>query len=223
MISTAEIITRIVIGAILGGIIGFERHVHGRAAGFRTHLLVCMAMVLIMIVSEYYHHLSVWDSSYVRVDPIRLAAGAITGIGFIGAGVIVKIGFNVQGLTTAACLWIVAAIGLAIGSGLYAAGVVSFGITLLALWLMRVVEETMPGLAYRYMTIVMEGTGDENALTSTVRQCGAAISRLDYGRDLERKELTFDLTISFRDETCPRRILDGISALQAVKKVSIRS
>lgn len=95
MLSETEIIIRLLLGAVLGGIIGFERQVHGRQAGFRTQLLVCVASVLVMIVSEYYHHLSYMNPSYVRVDPGRIAAGAITGIGFIGAGAILKMGITI--------------------------------------------------------------------------------------------------------------------------------
>ncbi|MDP3259539.1 MAG: MgtC/SapB family protein [Thermodesulfovibrionales bacterium] len=130
MLSETEIIIRLLLGAVLGGVIGFERQVHGRQAGFRTQLLVCVASVLVMIVSEYYHHLSYMNPSYVRVDPGRIAAGAITGIGFIGAGAILKMGITIQGLTTAACLWMVSAVGLAIGAGLYVAGVAASALTL---------------------------------------------------------------------------------------------
>lgn len=223
MIGYPEILLRLLLGAVLGGIIGFERYSHGRAAGVRTQLLVCVASVLIMTVSEYYHYLSVWDPSYVRIDPARLAAGAITGVGFLGAGVIVKTGLNVQGLTTAACLWIVSAIGLSIGSGLYSAGIAGFVITFLALWLLRLAEDKMPKLSYRFMNVVMEGKGDEESISSVIRRCGAGISRMDYERDLERREATYDITISFRDENAPRSILNEVSTLPSVKKVAIRS
>lgn len=223
MITNTEILIRLLLGAIVGGIIGFERSTHGRAAGFRTHLLVCVAGVLIMTVSEYYHYLSLWDPSYIRVDPARLAAGAITGVGFLGAGVIVKSGLNVQGLTTAACLWIVSAIGLSIGSGLYTAGLASFVITYLSLWLLRRVEDRMPRLSYKFMTIVVEGLGDEEPIRSAIEKCGASVSRIDYERDLRRSESTFSITISFREGSCPKRILDNVSSLPVVKKVSITS
>lgn len=221
MISYPEIILRLLIGAVFGGIIGFERHTHGRAAGFRTHLLVCVASVLVMMVSEYYHYLSLWDPSYVRADPGRIAAGAITGVGFIGAGVIVKMGFNVQGLTTAACVWIVSVIGLSIGSGLYVAGTTGFVITYVALWLLRMVEDKMPGLSYKFMTVVMKGSGDEESIVSVVKKCGAAISNMDYARNLEQQESTFNLTISFKDGACPKKILDDTSSLPSVKRVVI--
>jgi putative Mg2+ transporter-C (MgtC) family protein len=223
MITTAEMIIRLLLGAIIGGIIGFERSTHGRAAGFRTHLLVCVAGVLIMTVSEYYHYLSLWDPSYIRIDPARLAAGAITGVGFLGAGVIVKSGLNVQGLTTAACLWIVSAIGLSIGSGLYVAGLASFVITYLSLWLLRRVEDKMPRLSYKFLTVVMEGRGDEEAIRAAIQKCGASVSLVDYERDLGRSESTFNITVSIKDKDCPKKILDDVSSLPLVKKVVISS
>lgn len=223
MITTTEMIVRLLLGAVFGGIIGFERSTHGRPAGFRTHLLVCVASVLIMIVSEYYHYLSLWDPSYVRVDPARLAAGAVTGVGFLGAGVIVKMGLNVQGLTTAACLWIVSAIGLSIGSGLYAAGVVSFVITYLALWLLRIVEDRMPRLTYKFMTVVMKEEGDEEAITSAIRKYDSTISSINYEKDIEKRESSFDITITLTEKTSVKKILDEVASLQNVKRVGIRS
>lgn len=211
------------LGAAIGGIIGFERSTHGRSAGFRTHLLVCVASVLIMIVSEYYHYLSLWDPSYVRIDPARLAAGAVTGVGFLGAGIIVRTGLNVQGLTTAACIWMVSAIGLAIGSGLYTAGLVSFVITYLSLWLLRMIEDRMSRLSYKFMTVVMEGTGDEEAIRAAIRKCGASVSSVNYERDMERLFTAFTITISFKETGCPKKILDELSSLPAAKKVVISS
>ncbi|MCL5023945.1 MAG: MgtC/SapB family protein [Nitrospirae bacterium] len=223
MISTYEIIMRLLIGAIFGGIIGFERSTHGRPAGFRTHLLVCVASVLIMIVSEYYYYLSLIDPSYIRIDPVRLAAGAVTGVGFLGAGVIIKTGLSVQGLTTAACLWVVSAIGLAVGSGLYIAGTVGFVITYLSLWLLRMIEDRMPRLSYKFLHVVMHGEGDEEAVTSVVGKHNSTISNINYERDLEKEECVFDITIASRDRLSAGRILREISSVQNVKKVAIRN
>lgn len=223
MIETPEMIIRLLIGAVLGGIIGFERSAHGRPAGFRTHLLVCVASVLIMIVSEYYHYLSFMDTSYIRVDPARLAAGAITGVGFLGAGVIIKTGVNVQGLTTAACLWIVSAIGLSIGSGLYTAGIASFVITFMTLWLFRLIEDKMLRLSYRFMTVIMGEGGDVDAVTTVIRKYRSTVSGIDYERDMEKAESTYLITIALRDRALIRKILDEVSLLQSVKRVAIRS
>lgn len=223
MITNSDIIIRLLLGSLLGGIIGFERQTHGRPAGFRTHLLVCVGSVLIMTVSEYYHFLSHNDPSYIRIDPARLAAGAITGVGFLGAGVIIKTGVSVQGLTTAACLWIVSAIGLAIGSGLYVAAITSFIITFFSLWLLRTLEVKMPGLSYKFMTVVMKGAGDEEAISSVVKKYGAKISSINYERDIEKMESVFNITIAIKDAMSIKKILNDACALPAVKKVEIRS
>ena len=124
---TADIL-RLLLASFLCGLVGIEREVHGRAAGFRTHLLVGVAACLMMIVSEYFFksYGSLSDTLAVRTDPARVAAQIVVGIGFLGAGVIIKSGRMVRGLTTAACLWMAAGIGMAVGAGLYApAGIVT--------------------------------------------------------------------------------------------------
>ncbi len=223
MITNLEIVIRLLLGAILGGAIGFERHLHGRPAGFRTHLLVCVASVLLMTVSEYYHHLSVINSSYVRIDPARLAAGAITGMGFLGAGVIIKSGATVHGLTTAACLWIVSAIGLAVGSGLYVAAGASFFITFLVLWILRKVETRVPRQEFKFMTVVVKKDTDEEVLMAAVTRHGTAISNVNYDFDLVKEESTYNLTIALKNRKFLRKTLGEVAALPFVKRVAVRS
>jgi putative Mg2+ transporter-C (MgtC) family protein len=122
-------------GAILGGVIGFERERHNkRIAGFRTHILVSVGSALIMLTSIYIFE------AYGKItpaDPARIAAGVITGIGFLGAGTIIRSGESVKGLTTAASLWTVSGIGLAVGCGFYSAGCVAAVIVLATLYLLR--------------------------------------------------------------------------------------
>src|ERR1700693_5181797 len=114
------IVVRLLAALAIGGMIGLERSLHGRAAGFRTHSLVCLASALLMLVSVYQMH---WMTEVpldtIRADPTRMAQGIITGIGFLGAAVIFKEGLSVRGLTTAASIWITAAIGILIGIGFY--------------------------------------------------------------------------------------------------------
>lgn len=112
-ISIAGILGRLILAVALGGLVGVEREIHGRAAGFRTHILVCTGAALVMLVSIY--GFPTWSNS----DPGRLAAQVVSGIGFLGAGTILREGASVRGLTTAASLWVVAGIGLAVGSGFY--------------------------------------------------------------------------------------------------------
>lgn len=112
-----EFICRLILAAILGGIIGYERESHSKEAGLKTHILVCVGATLIMIVSQY-GFFSVLGT-HVIVDPSRIAAQVISGIGFIGAGIIFKDNSSIKGLSTAAGIWCVTAVGLVIGSGMY--------------------------------------------------------------------------------------------------------
>lgn len=137
MVSEMSILIRILISALLGGIIGMEREVHRHEAGLRTHILVCLGSTLIMLTSTY-----VFDiyKDIGVIDPSRIAAGVITGIGFIGAGAIMRYGMVVKGLTTAATLWVASAVGLAIGCGFYFAGICTTIVVLFVLLFLRKFE-----------------------------------------------------------------------------------
>lgn len=130
-----------------GGLIGLERSYHGRPAGFRTHTLVCMASSLLMLLTVYQVELlPTLPLETVRVDPTRMAQGIMTGIGFLGAGVIMKERLTIRGLTTAASIWITAAIGILIGTGFYFAAAVATLLALGALSLFRWIEKVLPSL-----------------------------------------------------------------------------
>ncbi len=129
MLAEMELVTRLVIAVVIGALIGFEREKDGNPAGFRTHILICVGATLFTILSFEFTGAS---------DPSRIAAGIVTGIGFLGAGAIFKEDDRVRGLTTAADLWVLAAIGLAIGIGYYAAAIATAIIVLAALILKRI-------------------------------------------------------------------------------------
>jgi len=128
--------------SLLSGLIGIEREVHGRAAGFRTHLLVGLATCLMMIVSQYFFEKygGLSSQGVLRLDPARVAAQIVTGIGFLGAGVIIKSGEVVRGLTTAACLWMVAGIGMAVGIGLYLPALIVTAVAMFNLVFLKQIE-----------------------------------------------------------------------------------
>jgi len=222
MIPTTEIIIRLVLGGIIGGLIGFEREVHGRAAGFRTQLLVCVAAVLIMVTSEnYYYYIRDLDPS-LRIDPARLAAGALIGIGFLGAGVIIKSGYAVRGLTTAASIWIVSAIGLAIGGGLYLEGVVTAAITIIALTVLRVVERKITGLRFKTVSIstpLMEDT--EDTIASIITNCSFNIHTINYEKDRERKEITYHFAVSTRNRNNIRQLFNSLNSQEFINTLKI--
>lgn len=137
MLTDLQIIARLVLTVFLSGLIGLERQLHRRTAGLRTHILVSLGSCLIMLTSLY-----VFDiyKGIANPDPARIAAGVITGIGFLGAGTIIRDNEGVRGLTTAASLWVVAGIGLAIGCGFKKAAIYTTVIALIVLFFLRFVE-----------------------------------------------------------------------------------
>ena len=137
-----EYMVRLVLSALLGGLIGLERERHGRAAGFRTHLLMSMGSCLAMIISqETARAFEVANyTGVMRVDPGRIASYVMAGMGFLGAGVIVHYRMRVSGLTTAACLWVTAAVGLAVGGGFYLYSITATVIALFALMILKYAE-----------------------------------------------------------------------------------
>jgi putative Mg2+ transporter-C (MgtC) family protein len=132
-------LARLSLAAVLGGAIGFERELRDREAGLRTHLLVCLGSALFTIVSAYgFREFLTSGDQVIRADPTRIAAQIVTGIGFLGAGAIIRQGLSVRGLTTAATLWVSAAIGIAAGAGYYSGAVLGTVVTLIALWPLRI-------------------------------------------------------------------------------------
>ncbi|SMP67323.1 MgtC/SapB family protein [Anoxynatronum buryatiense] len=150
MISTTELILRLVLSAVIGGFIGMEREANNRPAGLRTHVLVTVGSALIMLLSMYgFTHLTAAD----RGDPARLAAQVVSGIGFLGAGTILRTENKVSGLTTAASLWVCGGIGLAIGNGFYLGGLVTAVVVLFTLRSLGVLEKKFFKKKYRVLII----------------------------------------------------------------------
>ncbi len=148
--SIKEMVLRLVLSSLFGGLIGFERERNSRPAGFRTNILVSVGSTLIMIVSiKLYYLLPEAD-----VDPGRIAAQVVSGIGFLGAGTIIREGFSVKGLTTAASLWTVAGIGLALGAGFYLSAIVSVSLVILILTLLNKVEKKLSISTNDYFMII---------------------------------------------------------------------
>jgi putative Mg2+ transporter-C (MgtC) family protein len=159
---------RLLFACVLGGVIGFERELRDREAGVRTHLLVSLGSALFTIVSAYgFHEFLTNGGSVVRADPTRIAAQIVTGIGFLGAGAIIREGLSVRGLTTAATLWVVAAIGMACGAGYYWPAAAATALTLFALWPLRI-------WAYRLIERIKP---EEDRLTIELRE-GQSVAEL---------------------------------------------
>lgn len=178
-----EITLHLAAALLAGGLIGFERSFHGRPAGFRTHTLVCLASSLLMLVTLYQSHwFSATAAEVVRVDPTRMAQGIMTGIGFLGAGVIFKEGLSVRGLTTAASIWITSAIGVLMGIGFFFAGFLTTALTLGVLALFRHIELRMPTHHYAQLVVRFreDGVMPEPELRALLAEHGFDVANLSY-------------------------------------------
>lgn len=177
-------ITTHLVGALIaGGVIGLERSFHGRPAGFRTHTLVCVASSLLMLVTLYqWRWLPGVPLDTVRTDPTRMAQGIMTGIGFLGAGVIVKEGLSVRGLTTAASIWITAAIGILIGVGFTFPAVLGTVLTIGTLSVFRRIESWLPShfYAHHFVRFDRDKIMPEEELRGFVARNGFSIANMSY-------------------------------------------
>ncbi len=179
-----HVLLRLVVAAGLGGAIGIEREIREREAGIRTHLLVSLGAGLFTIVSAYgFHEFLTSGASVVRADPTRIAAQIVTGIGFLGAGAIIREGLSVRGLTTAGSLWVVAAIGMAAGAGYYWPAVVATALTIFALWPLRL-------LAYSAIERIRP---EENRLTVELKEGQSVAPLLAQLHGMRHFELTDEL------------------------------
>jgi len=166
---TAEAIFRLLLAAFAGGMVGAEREMRGREAGFRTHILICMAATLVMLVSIMLIRTGAQDRDpnvIVTTDLIRIGYAVMTGIGFLGAGAILQQQGSVRGLTTAAAMWSVAAVGLASGYGLYSLTIISATMIVLTLWLFNYVGDAFP--RRRYRTVRLRSTWTDNRIPEVV-------------------------------------------------------
>jgi putative Mg2+ transporter-C (MgtC) family protein len=220
-----EIIFRLFLASFLGALVGLEREVHGREAGIRTYLLVSLGSALIMIVSEYlaFEYQGKFSSDFFRVDPGRIAAQAITGIGFLGAGVIIRYKNSIRGLTTAASMWVVCAVGLAIGAGYYLFGSVVSGIAILSLVGLKRVEKKLSKDWYEEMIIVSDDVeGQIERVQELTDKYNIKVTNLNIKRDLQKKEMTLGFRLRMRAVQPDRNILKEVFRMPGIKRVDLR-
>jgi Uncharacterized membrane protein len=197
------VLGKLFIAAILGGIIGWERHRRGRPAGLRTHLLVCIGVTLMMLVSEhiFVKYQSYGHNSILRVDPARIAAQVVTGIGFLGAGTIMRSRASIRGLTTAASLWVVAGIGLAVGSGFILPAIFTTVIAIAILTLNSLVEKKMKKNKYRTMKMLIPGQEHFlDDITQILENHSVKLKNYKFKKNIQKNEIEYDLDIQYQDE-----------------------
>jgi putative Mg2+ transporter-C (MgtC) family protein len=219
-----EIVFRIIAALVAGGLIGLERSHRGRPAGFRTHALVCLASSLLMLVTVYEQHWFPRDSAArVIIDPTRMAQGIMTGIGFVGAGAIIKEGFTVRGLTTAASIWITAAIGILTGVGFYFAAVLGTVLTLGTLSAFRWIEARLPTESYAIFTLrfARDAVMSEPSLRQLVTEHGLDPHNLSYRLRGDVGQFEYRMVLRTLDPANLRKLSDTLSSKPGVLEYRI--
>lgn len=192
-----NIIIRLVLACVLGGIIGFERDIHGRAAGLRTNLLISLGAAVFLIISESYTQSFARHSgnTIIKADITRIAAQIVTGIGFLGAGAIVKYGFSIRGLTTAACIWISAGIGMCVGAGYFELGILTTFMALFSLVILNIVERQYAKNTYHLLEIETDYNVDIIIMLNKIRRKNLKILYFDKYCDYVTKKLILKISL----------------------------
>ena len=220
----ADIVAHLLVAVLAGGLIGFERSYHGRPAGFRTHTLVCLASAVLMIGAVYQ---SLWFTvapiEVLRIDPTRMAQGIMTGIGFLGAGVILKEGYSVRGLTTAASIWITAAVGILAGVGFYFATTAAVVLTIGTLAGFRWIEARMPRRYFAHLSVrfARDQAMPWPEVHKLIAQQGFSIANVGYRLDEAGQALEYRMAVRARESGSARRLTEALLALPAVKGFEI--
>lgn len=221
---TFTILAHLLGAALAGALIGLERTYAGRPAGFRTHVLVCTASSVLMLLSTRDAAiLSGVPIEALRVDPARMAQGIMTGIGFLGAGVIMKDGFSVRGLTTAASIWITASVGVVIGAGFYLAAAIAALLALMTLSLFRWIERIAPTMVYARLIVrsARDRVLSEAALRSVIERERIVPSQISYRVSDGGKYVEYEMTVRSRHSDDFRRLAEILMTLPEMREYSL--
>ncbi len=219
MVSQFEMIGRLILAAVLSGLIGYEREIHGRLAGFRTHILVCVGSTLIMLTSMY-----IFDIYQGRAtpDPARIAAQVVSGIGFLGAGTIIRFKASVRGLTTAASLWTVAGIGLAVGTGLYVPAAVTTVIVLATLFFLNIFERSLIRKDW-YKIIAVEakaGASQLEEIRAVLAEYEVEINDFEVQKTESSDNVVLKISLKLLTSEYDDEIISKMRQLDGIKKAS---
>ncbi|HIE30679.1 TPA: MgtC/SapB family protein [Candidatus Poribacteria bacterium] len=219
-----EFLLRLLLAIALGGLIGLEREFHGRAAGLRTHILVCLGSTIIMIASMrlYEQYADLMNDSTVRIDPGRIAAGIVTGIGFLGAGVILQSGNIVRGLTTAASVWFVAGVGIAIGIGLYILASEVTALALFVLFALKPIERYIHPDYYQKLSITaVQQPGLLEKARAICRRHKLAIKNYEILENVDKNLTTVVLNVKFKwNDEIGEILVEEFTHIDGVRYVS---
>jgi putative Mg2+ transporter-C (MgtC) family protein len=227
-ISNAEVVVRLLATVVLCGLIGLERETRDQSAGFRTHILLGLGAALFTLVSAYgfpeFTGAALESGGRgVQFDPTRIAAQVVTGVGFLGAGAIIRQGIDVRGLTTAASLWAAAAIGLASGAGYYFGAAATTAIVLAALYLLRGVRVYVVSRFRTTFAVLRLHFNDAGAEISSVTDVleHHDVQMRNTDAEIKNGEATYELQLRIPPGKKVHEMLGEISALSSVKRVSV--
>ena len=215
-------LVKLLLAFIAGSLIGIEREKHGRPAGLRTHVLVCTASCLMMVISEglYLKYAHLMADSAVRLDPGRIGAQIIAGIGFLGAGVILKEGVSIRGLTTAACLWFAAGVGMAFGAGMFLTGGFATALALVALMAMKKLEPVIKKDRFLNLCVLCHAEVDLlPQLQQLFDEFHLRITDVEQELDLEHDRRRYTFVVTQHRQRIGHELLQRIVPLEGVLKV----
>lgn len=215
-----ELVFRIAVATLMGSVIGYERDLHGRPAGLRTHTLVALAAATFMVISTHFVYFQHYGrDDLIMVDSSRIAASIVSGMGFLAGGAIMRTGLSVQGLTTAAGLWLVGAIGMAAGAGMYLVGGFVTVVGVVALTLLRRLEDK--DVLRRKIGLVLGETATVQEILSRLRELNASGAAVEYDRDLAEHTLSVTLEVRFPQELGIERIIETLEKEKDVRRVRL--
>ena len=211
-----DILLPCILALIFGGLIGFQREKAERPAGLRTHALVCLGSTVFTLISY------LGFSSQDGVDPTRIAAGIVTGIGFIGAGVIFRQGSLVRGVTTAASIWVVASIGLALGTKLYYLAILATILGFITLSIFKYIEDRVIKLPnYLVRITTSENFTDLNKIITLLEKMSVSVKSKKYELDDENNKRIFTINLFSKDSEFSTRIIEELSKFKEIEKIVI--
>lgn len=216
------LIGRIAIGAILGGIIGYERDRHGRPVGLRTHTIVAMAAATFMVLSAWFAYYQGYEvGGIVDVDGSRIAASVVSGIGFLAGGAILRTGLSVQGLTTAAGLWLVTAIGMCAGAGMFMVATAVTLMGMLALTVLRRFEDKADDITRHRVTLTV--AAPPTAIIADLQRLGATVRELAYEHERANDEplRRLELDLALPDRVSLTLIVNALEAHPDIRRFRV--
>ncbi|NLN70654.1 MAG: MgtC/SapB family protein [Chloroflexi bacterium] len=221
MVSQTQIFLRLLVGAVLGGVIGFERELHDQPAGLRTHMILVIGATLAMVLSVNLGHIYGLEGAYF--DPARLAAQVISGIGFLGAGAILRYGYTVRGLTTATSLWTMAIVGLTVGAGYYLVGVLATLLMLFTLSLVNVIANRFVRIEVSHHILIEADYRKDlvKTIKKTIKKTSNNLVSFKMQKNVTNTRLRVQVVMRMSSDESLDELIDQLFDLDGVRNIKV--